>query len=621
MNDYEIDEIFELADDGDADAQFKLAVIYANGEGVAKDERNAVEWVKKAAAQRHVDAQFALGEMYAHGQGIAKDERKAIKWYGKASAQGHVEAKYKLGRMYERGLGVTKNERIAVAWYEQAAVLGSTNAECSLGRMYACGRCVITDELKAAEWLEKAAVQGDARAQFKLGIMYESGRGVKMDNGKAVEWYVKAASRGDAEAQFHLGAMSGSAAWYEKAAAQGHAEAQFKLGVMYELGRRVAKDECKAITLYRQAAAQGHRDAPFNLAFIAAANGDAEAQFNLGAMYASGHGASKDELRAYAWFSVATAFGNESAKTELSKPECFLSLSRREEAETIVEKIFASLTVRPPAKPIQTISTEPPTNKTQRFEPDANAGNVPSLATHEAQDSPKAAPAKEELPHPIIKLDQPPRPKTPVEPDPSHHQSPPIRHMTSEQLFEYVMQIRDAATAEPTAGSNHEAMMPTIASAEPISPTIVAPPPKRGTMPGVEGNPSRECTIAIIIFVVACAIIAGVGSGGVGSFVGLMFILFFPALIAYFGWRSLADRSGARLLLLLGVGAVFIYIVSRQEHVAKRAAVQQIERGKTAEQYRVWYNSLPPHQKIQVDNARLEEENARLRDNLNSRDR
>ena len=58
--------------------------------------------------------------------------------------------------------------------------------------------------------------------------------------------------------------------WYRLAAEQGDASAQYNLGVMYAKGRGVLKDEAEAVRWYRLAAEQG----------------DAYAQNNLGVMYA-----------------------------------------------------------------------------------------------------------------------------------------------------------------------------------------------------------------------------------------------------------------------------------------------------------------------------------------------
>ena len=52
------------AEDGNAQAQFNLGLMYAKGKGVLKDTAKAVEWYQKAAAQGDAQAQFNLGQMY-----------------------------------------------------------------------------------------------------------------------------------------------------------------------------------------------------------------------------------------------------------------------------------------------------------------------------------------------------------------------------------------------------------------------------------------------------------------------------------------------------------------------------------------------------------------------------
>jgi TPR repeat protein len=70
--------------------------MYAQGRGVAKDEKEAVKWYRKAAEQGLASAQLNLGFMYAQGHGVTKDERVAAEWYRKAAEQGNQEAKYRL---------------------------------------------------------------------------------------------------------------------------------------------------------------------------------------------------------------------------------------------------------------------------------------------------------------------------------------------------------------------------------------------------------------------------------------------------------------------------------------------------------------------------------------------
>ena len=82
----------ELAEQGDAAAQFNLGVMYANGEGVPKDASQAVTWYRKAAEQGVAQAQFNLGVMYASGEGVAENYVQAAKWLYLAQANGEARA-------------------------------------------------------------------------------------------------------------------------------------------------------------------------------------------------------------------------------------------------------------------------------------------------------------------------------------------------------------------------------------------------------------------------------------------------------------------------------------------------------------------------------------------------
>ena len=83
-----ITEIRRLAEKGDARAQLELGLMYANGEGVLKDDAEAVRWYRLAAEQGHAGAQNNLGLMYANGEGVAQDLAEAVKWYRLAAEQG-----------------------------------------------------------------------------------------------------------------------------------------------------------------------------------------------------------------------------------------------------------------------------------------------------------------------------------------------------------------------------------------------------------------------------------------------------------------------------------------------------------------------------------------------------
>jgi hypothetical protein len=73
-------EIIKQADSGDAKAEHFLGVAYATGQGIAKNEAEAVRWFRKAAEQGYADAQYAIGLMYGTGNGVPKDESESYFW-------------------------------------------------------------------------------------------------------------------------------------------------------------------------------------------------------------------------------------------------------------------------------------------------------------------------------------------------------------------------------------------------------------------------------------------------------------------------------------------------------------------------------------------------------------
>ena len=80
------------AEHGDARGQSNLAALYAQGQGVPKDDAEAAKWMRKAADQGLAAGQFGLGSMYAHGRGVAQSAAEAVKWYRKAADQGDAPA-------------------------------------------------------------------------------------------------------------------------------------------------------------------------------------------------------------------------------------------------------------------------------------------------------------------------------------------------------------------------------------------------------------------------------------------------------------------------------------------------------------------------------------------------
>jgi clan AA aspartic protease (TIGR02281 family) len=99
--------------------------------------------------------------MYANGQGVPQDYKQAVAWWRKAADHGHPDAQTNLGLMYELGLGVPQDYTQALISLQKAADRGSADAQSVLGEMYRDGRGVPQDYVRAHMWLNLAAARSD----------------------------------------------------------------------------------------------------------------------------------------------------------------------------------------------------------------------------------------------------------------------------------------------------------------------------------------------------------------------------------------------------------------------------------------------------------------------------
>ncbi|WVM92675.1 tetratricopeptide repeat protein [Halopseudomonas pachastrellae] len=162
---------------------------------VCRSTTRAAEYYLKAAEQGHADAQYNLALLYDHGEGVALDDREAVRWYTAAAEQGDASAQYNLAIMYDEGEGVPVDDRRAIEWYRKAAEQGHADAQYNLALMYDEGEGTKVDDAEAINWYTFAAEQGHASAQYNLALMYDEGEGTPEDNQAAIRWYTAAAGR------------------------------------------------------------------------------------------------------------------------------------------------------------------------------------------------------------------------------------------------------------------------------------------------------------------------------------------------------------------------------------------------------------------------------------------
>lgn len=197
------DPQFEAAQRGEPEAQCAMGGRYARGDGVAQDFAKSLEWYTMAAQQGDATAQWNVAVLLAHGQGgIDLDPKKAALWCQKAVDQGFAPAQATLGRMYAAGEGVEKDVGKALALFQLAALQGDMEAQYNLAVLHEQAGAGEPNLEQAAAWFSKAAEQGLAVAQVRLGLMYAIGQPMKQDLIEAHKWFFIASkvNHGAAEA-------------------------------------------------------------------------------------------------------------------------------------------------------------------------------------------------------------------------------------------------------------------------------------------------------------------------------------------------------------------------------------------------------------------------------------
>lgn len=173
-----------LAEAGNAEAQFSLAVMYGKGYGVLQNDDEGYKWLELAAQNEHQTAQYYLS------LGLQDSSPKdALFWLEKSAHLGDAMAQYDLAEIYLIGTVVPKDTQKAINLLQKSAAQNNSDAESKLGLLYLVGEVVDKNYLVAKEYLEKAAFKGNYAAQNNLAVMYEKGQGFPKDYISAYHWY------------------------------------------------------------------------------------------------------------------------------------------------------------------------------------------------------------------------------------------------------------------------------------------------------------------------------------------------------------------------------------------------------------------------------------------------
>lgn len=114
----------EAAQGGNARAQYLLAVMYAEGEGVDRDYARAAGLLQQASDQNLDDATVMLGLFHVYGDGVPADPAKGAALIARAADRGNDVAMYYLANLYAAGIGVERDIPRALDWMRKAKQAG-----------------------------------------------------------------------------------------------------------------------------------------------------------------------------------------------------------------------------------------------------------------------------------------------------------------------------------------------------------------------------------------------------------------------------------------------------------------------------------------------------------------
>ena len=160
------------AEKGSAKAQLNLGKVLLAKAGAASADavrQEGLEWTRKAADQGLTEAELSYGSMLYFGdRGVAKNEAEAADYLKRAAEAGDPNAQNMLGTMLEQGMGIPRDKAAAEQWFRKAALQGQVKAQSSLGRTLWSDLAAKEIRIEALAWFLIASGQGEITARKQL---------------------------------------------------------------------------------------------------------------------------------------------------------------------------------------------------------------------------------------------------------------------------------------------------------------------------------------------------------------------------------------------------------------------------------------------------------------------
>ena len=339
-----LERLKDSAEAGDAKDQLLLAVKYSTANGVVKDQAEASRWYLMTAKGGDPQSMYEVSMRYRNGHGFTRSEANAHLWRQRAASAGVVQAQYEMAHTYgtvtnkgaliaqQKDTDPGESSRQLVMWLTRASEFGSAVAkhELALVRLFGISRGgadrkgyllpLPSVTASAIQLLTENAEAGYWESQHALAELHQAGYAdVKPNLSESSKWWQRLEAQTDASVQMSIGRhylapdvsqySAGSNKWkgkplshedtnqvafewFNRAAAQGHANALWQLATMEYGGVGTSQDLERALQHHRKAAELGQVDA----------------MYHLGLAYSNGKGVSKDYASALHWLGKAVAY-------------------------------------------------------------------------------------------------------------------------------------------------------------------------------------------------------------------------------------------------------------------------------------------------------------------------
>ena len=144
-------------------------------------------------------AQYHLALLYLDGEGVRKDFEAAGKWFKAAAEKGDVDSMYNYALMLESGRLGDPDLPEAVKWMRKSAEAGVLPAKVSMGLLAFNGRGMERSDSEAFRWFKQAAEEGSAEGMFLYAVALSEGLGGKPKFGEALRWARKSVAASEEE--------------------------------------------------------------------------------------------------------------------------------------------------------------------------------------------------------------------------------------------------------------------------------------------------------------------------------------------------------------------------------------------------------------------------------------